>query len=283
MFSIQRKDKKPYWKQLDFYKENWSIIIFLPAFLGGFIQLSRLYLLDPSFIRFFSAQQVIPDGLFIIFIISLSVIIFQIFKRVFTTKEKLEIGWNFKNIHKNIKNKLYPSFILLLMSGYLYFIDLFLKKEIPLFLSIMQFICEVLCAIYLSEVIFIIFSLYALKNINLKSLSLEKDKKKAVENFTSSNIWYIFLPFVILPTFILLSLHFSSGFLKFYTQVNKLPKTINESIYLNRVKEKLNINEKLNIEYYNGNYIFIKVNNNKDQYLILKGESFISIIDKDEK
>jgi len=38
-----------------------------------------------------------------------------------------------------------------------------------------------------------------------------------------------------------------------------------------------------NIEYYNGSYIFIKVNNKADQYLILKGESFINLIGKDEK
>jgi len=283
MFSLQPKKKIPFWKEIDFYKEHWSFIIFLPAFLGGFIQLSRLYLLDPSFIRFFSAQQVIPDGLFIIFIISLSLITFLVFNRFFSTKEKIEIGWNLKNIHNNIKNKLYPSFILLLMCGYLYFIDLFLKKEIPLFISIMQFICEILSTIYLSEVAFIILSLYAFKNINLKSPSLEKDKKQAVENFMSSNIWYIFLAIIIFPTFLLLSLHFSSSFLKFYTQVNKLPKTVNERIYLNKVKANLNIHNSLDIEYYNGNYIFIKVNNNDNQYLILKGESFINLIDKDEK
>ncbi|HAV6241301.1 TPA: hypothetical protein JI306_10820, partial [Acinetobacter baumannii] len=117
MFSLEPQKKKTFWKEIDFYKEHWSIIIFIPAFLGGFFQISRLYLLDPSFIRFFSVQQVIPDGLFILFIIALSFLIFTLFNKLFIEKEKVNIGWNIKNIYKNIKNKLHPSLALFLISS----------------------------------------------------------------------------------------------------------------------------------------------------------------------
>ncbi|MDN8190524.1 hypothetical protein QZK04_10775 [Acinetobacter baumannii] len=283
MFSIQRIDKRKYWKDFNFYKEHWSIIIFIPAFLGGFFQISRLYLLDPSFIRFFSVQQVIPDGLFVLFIITLSFLIFIFFNNIFIKKEKVNIGWNIKNIYKNIKNKLYPSIILLLISSYIHIIELFFKQDIPLFLTILQIIFEIIVTIYLGEVIFVILLLYMYKNINPNSFLTKDERGRLFDNFVASRKWYIIFFSFILPIILLLICYFSTAFSKLYNQVNKLPETINEKIFLKKVNENLKLDGKLTIEYYNGTYIFIKIKKDTDQYLILKGESFINLIDKDEK
>ncbi|XZW38023.1 hypothetical protein ACT4WW_07435 [Acinetobacter baumannii] len=236
MFSLERREKEVIWKDLDFYKEHWSIIIFIPAFLGGFFQISRLYLLDPSFIRFFSVQQVIPDGLFILFIITLSFLIFILFNNIFIKKEKVKIGWNIKNIYKNIKNKLYPSLALLLISSYIHIIELFFKQDIPLFLTILQIIFEVIVTIYLGEVIFIILLLYMYKNIDPESLLTKDEKDKLFDTFIVSRIWYIILFSFILPIISLLILYFSTAFSKLYTQVNKLPETTNEKIFFKKSK-----------------------------------------------
>ncbi|MDV7383463.1 hypothetical protein R4608_04430 [Acinetobacter baumannii] len=283
MFSLEPQKKKTFWKEIDFYKEHWSIIIFIPAFLGGFFQISRLYLLDPSFIRFFSVQQVIPDGLFILFIIALSFLIFTLFNKLFIEKEKVNIGWNIKNIYKNIKNKLHPSLALFLISSYIHLIELVFKQNIPLFLTILQIIFEIIVTIYLVEVFFIILLLFMYKNIDPESLLTKDDKDKLFDNFIVSRVWYAILFLFILPIVSLLILYFSTAFSKLYTQVNKLPETTNEKIFLNKVNENLKLDGKLTIEYYNGTYIFIKIKKDTNQYLILKGESFINLIDKDEK
>ncbi|MCA4283128.1 hypothetical protein LDX80_20410, partial [Acinetobacter baumannii] len=119
--------------------------------------------------------------------------------------------------------------------------------------------------------------------IKPNSIPTKDDKNKLFESFFSSRTWNILSYLLLLPIVLLLILYFSTTFSKIYTQVNKLPKTTNEKIFLNKVHESLKLDGKLTIEYYNGTYIFIKIKKNTDQYLILKGESFINLIDKDEK
>ena len=60
MFSIARptSEKKPKWKSLEFYKDNWSIFIFLAVGAGRLFQLLHLLSMVPSLLRFFSVEQV---------------------------------------------------------------------------------------------------------------------------------------------------------------------------------------------------------------------------------
>ncbi|OAL85932.1 hypothetical protein AY605_14465 [Acinetobacter sp. SFD] len=60
MFGIERStsEKKPKWKSLEFYKDNRSILIFLPAGVGRLFQLLHLLSMVPSLLRFFSVEQV---------------------------------------------------------------------------------------------------------------------------------------------------------------------------------------------------------------------------------
>ncbi|HCA5311569.1 TPA: hypothetical protein MW274_003677, partial [Acinetobacter baumannii] len=124
---------------------------------------------------------------------------------------------------------------------------------------------------------------YIFRNLDRKHSPTNSEKAELVSKFFDSTKWYLILIFIIVPIILLLWVYFSTGILIFYNQVNKLPPTTNEVIFLKKVRDNLKIDGSLNIEYYNGSYIFIKVNNKADQYLILKGESFINLIDKDEK
>lgn len=51
-------------------RSNISIILLIPAVLGGFWQILELSKMSISYIRFFSATQLLPDGLLILFIIT---------------------------------------------------------------------------------------------------------------------------------------------------------------------------------------------------------------------
>lgn len=53
-------------ERLKFLRENLSIIIIIPAFLGGIWQLFELMAISFSLIRFFSISQIVQDGLLIL-------------------------------------------------------------------------------------------------------------------------------------------------------------------------------------------------------------------------
>lgn len=279
MFSVNPIKEKPFWKDFSFYKEHWSIIIFIPAFLGGFFQISRLYILNPSFIRFFSVQQVIPDGLFILFLIFLSIIIYFFINPSFKISREMDHRLRPRDINKNLLYKFFPAILFFLICTSIHFS----KNEFSVSIIIFQFILIVVTSIYLCEIFFIIASTYIFRNFDSNYSPTNSEKAELISNFFDSRIWYLTLLFIIFPITFLLTVYFANGIFKFYKQINKLPPTTNETYFLKKVKDNLKINGTLNIEYYNGSYIFIKVNNKDDQYLILKGESFINIIDKDEK
>ncbi|HEN9540718.1 hypothetical protein ACT41N_00735 [Acinetobacter baumannii] len=279
MFSLDPQKKKSFWTEIDFYKDHWSIIIFIPAFFGGFFQISRLYILNPSFIRFFSVQQVIPDGLFILFLMFLSMIIYFFLNPSFKVSRRMDHRLKPKDIYKNSMYKIFQVLFFILVCSYIHFSD----KEFSITIIIIQFILIVVSSIYLCEIFFIIASTYIFRNLDRKHSPTNSEKAELVSKFFDSTKWYLILIFIIVPIILLLWVYFSTGILIFYNQVNKLPPTTNEVIFLKKVRDNLKIDGSLNIEYYNGSYIFIKVNNKADQYLILKGESFINLIDKDEK
>jgi hypothetical protein len=49
-----------------FIRENLNVIILVPALLGGIWQLSELLSISPTFIKFFSISQIVPDGILIL-------------------------------------------------------------------------------------------------------------------------------------------------------------------------------------------------------------------------
>jgi hypothetical protein len=59
---------------LDFLKDNLSLIIVIPAFLGGLWQSIELMSISIPYIRFFSISQIVPDGLLILSIILIGLV-----------------------------------------------------------------------------------------------------------------------------------------------------------------------------------------------------------------
>lgn len=91
--------KRNFIKKIDCIKNYLSLIIIIPAVLGGFWQLIELSTISTSYIRFFSISQVVPDGLlvlFIIFCIVGSLYISKLLRKWFKFSDYLEMfDWKF--------------------------------------------------------------------------------------------------------------------------------------------------------------------------------------------
>jgi len=79
-------------KKIDFLKNYLSIIILFPATIGGLWQLFELGSISPSYVRFFSISQVVPDGLLVLLFVACILFTFYISKFLFqfTTLSKLK-------------------------------------------------------------------------------------------------------------------------------------------------------------------------------------------------
>ncbi|EKU38708.1 MULTISPECIES: hypothetical protein [Acinetobacter] len=285
MFSLEPQKKKPFWKEMDFYKEHWSIIVFIPALLGGIFQIFKLYSIDPSFVRFFAVEQVIPDGLFISFIISFSFLCYLVIYKYYNFDMKIKYGWSFKNIIYNIRNR----FVVLLILGvciiYIYLIEPIFKETTPFLFTIIQFVAELFSLYYFYEILSIITILYILRNFSDNNKPTKTERQIAIDNYFN-NLNFNFFVLLILSLLTILVIFFILfKIFIIYSKINTLPQTKNEEIFLNKIQSTFQISHDLKIEYYNGKYIFIKITekNHKEDFLILKGESFVNLIDKDEK
>ncbi len=65
-------------KPIEDIKFYLPILVILPAILGGIWQLIELLKIDPSFIRFFSATQLLPDGILMLMVVITTVPLFLI-------------------------------------------------------------------------------------------------------------------------------------------------------------------------------------------------------------
>ncbi|MCX2427560.1 hypothetical protein OQ601_10415 [Acinetobacter baumannii] len=285
MFSLEPQKKIAFWKELDFYKEHWSIIIFIPAFLGGIFQIFKLYSIDPSFIRFFSVEQVIPDGLFISFIILTGFLCYLLFHNLYKFNFKLEFGWNIKNVFLNIKDRLALLILLGVLLFYIYISEPIFNEPTPFIFLTIQLVFEILALFCIVEIIFVIILLFILKNSKDKQNPTDEERKIAINRLFNTHNTEVVIPLILLPLVIIFSLYFIQKISTIYSKVNTLPPTKNEQIFLTKTKKALNLNNDVSIEYYNGKYIFLKITEEKgkEKLLILKGESYINLIDKDDK
>lgn len=286
MFSISRKNKTPTWKTFDFYKDNWSLVIFLPAFLGGILQLVKLFNLDPSFVRFFAVEQVVPDGLLFLFLIALGAITYFIFQNSITIRhiEKINLGWNLKNILSSIKSQLSFMVFCIIMVCYMNFANYIESGVVTIGYIVFKTVLQFFILKCLFDISFTITILYFFRNYTDISKIAKEDYDKTIAkllNITDKTI----------PLLVITSVSFGLIFILlikinfFYTSINKLNLPLNEQFLANKIKNELKIKTTPEIEYYNGKYVFIKVDNSdsKSNYIILKGDLLINIIgDKDK-
>lgn len=65
-------------EKFEFIKENLTVLVILPAFIGGLWQVFELTNISYAYIRFFSVSQMVADGILILFVGILSSITFLI-------------------------------------------------------------------------------------------------------------------------------------------------------------------------------------------------------------
>jgi len=79
-------------------KTNLTLIILLPTIFGGFWQIIELSIMSISYIRFFSATQLLPDGLLMLFILAS---LYFAYRLGTLRKYKLSLQRKIIKIHKN--------------------------------------------------------------------------------------------------------------------------------------------------------------------------------------
>lgn len=282
MFSIEKATTKEKlnWKSPDFYKDNWSVFIFIPAGVGGSFQLLHLLSMDPSLVRFFSVEQVVPDGLLFIFLCLLGYLLFYGLKKAYMPKEKLNLDWNYKNIWDSVKRPLVLSLTM--------FFFLFLHQwgderafnNQPLIFNIFETSVLAIAIVLFLQFLFIFRILYYFRKFEDPKSELDNFKEHFEKIFKFYSLWgmafYLFLFFGL----VYLSM---DRFLSLYQKTTSFNNLVNEKVLIDLVKTKMKIEEELFLKYYNGKYIFLeKETNGSSEFIVLKGESLVDLL-KDEK
>ncbi len=102
----------------EFLKEYLSVLIVVPAFIGGIWQAIELMKISYSYIRFFSISQIVPDGILVLmfFIVGYSFNIFLIYL-VNLVDSEFKKDFNFKpnetEIYRKISLKVDSTFFVL--------------------------------------------------------------------------------------------------------------------------------------------------------------------------
>ncbi|EXB27904.1 hypothetical protein J537_0528 [Acinetobacter baumannii 1437282] len=283
MFSIENfnnKDQKPWWKSFDFYKDNWTFLVFIPTAVGGLIQLIQLLSMDPSFVRFFAVEQVIPDGLLFVFLSLFCIGLALGLKKAYMPHEKINIGYNFKNIVKSIQRPVVISFCLIIILSFKKFYENDMNESVIFYLFLVS--VKVVLFFLILEIIFILRYLHFFRGLTREQVKFELKRfdQHYYEFFKIKELkgvlFYSFLSFGSL-FYILFTM------VNVYKRVTTFDKLANEKIIISMVQNKYKTKENLSIKYYNGKYIFIRsVNNKYEEFIVLKGEALVDIL-KDEK
>lgn len=278
MFSIERitTKEKSKWKSLEFYKDNWSIFIFIPAGVGGLIQLCQLLFMDPSLVRFFSVEQVVPDGLLFIFLCLFGCLIFYGLKKAYMPKEKLKLDWNLKNILHSVARPLVISSMLFLLLFALPFFYKEAASNSPLIFDIFQTSVLAIAIVLFLEFLFIVRMLHYFKNFQDPKLEIDKFDEHYEKIFKFRSL--LGMCFYLLLFFGLFFLGLNK-ILSIYQKTASFNNLSNEEILVSTVKSKMKIKESLSLRYYNGKYIFLeKKSNNSSEFIVLKGEALVDLL-----
>lgn len=276
----KESSKKVFWKSIDFYKNNWSFLVFIPTAVGGFVQLFQLLWMDPSFGRFFAVEQVIPDGLLIVFFISFGLLTFYGLKKAYMPPEKLKIEWQVKNVWNTIKRPLVVSACVTSIVFYINYHNI--DPNPPLLFIILELVLKAIALILFVEFLFKIRLQYYFRNYKNPENEIKKNFDKHFKSLFYMDSFFSMLIYslILISLVIYLMINFSNIFQK----VNNFSKLINEPKLLSEVTQRLNLEGEVSVQYYNGKYIFIRTETNKkEEYLVLKGETLVDLFkDKDK-
>jgi hypothetical protein len=126
-------------ERIEFIKSNLSLIILVPTILGGMWQLLELLNISPSFIRFFSVSQLIPDGLLILFVL----LIIYCFG-------KLALKWSLKKVKNGIS--IFSKIVISILCLYylsIFALTIFDKGTVNLPILSLAIFCFIVVAVYM--------------------------------------------------------------------------------------------------------------------------------------
>lgn len=275
MFSIKKEKVKPEWHSLGFYRDNWSMFVFIPAAVGGIFQLLHLWSMDPSFVRFFSVDQVIPDGLMFIFISGFIVLSLLWLKKVCWSKEKLKLEWTIQNIWLNVKKPLVVFIALLLFIFFIQYestggLESPLLIEIAIRLSLMYVVFLALCILLILRI------LYFFKD-DKNPYETIKNFDESFENVLMSNTFLGAFFYTLLGWLVLLYILHSGLFI--YNKSSKFNNLGNEVVLIKAIKKKILIKGNLSLKYYNGKYLFLEEElPSSSRYIVLKGDYLVDLL-----
>lgn len=225
---------------IDFFKDYWKVISIMPFILGGFWQFLELSSISFSFLRFFSASQILADGLLVTFygvFIFLPLACFVFF-----------VGLEFNEQRKTLlhkENKLYQIEKLGLMFFYVFHLLLtfgifyvFLKAD---FKNVISHI-----------LVFVI--VYTGEGILFSVLANWKFKKMKLILLIFMSFCYIFVNFI-------LFIHFDKSFIE--------NMSINQERAITRMKKSYS-SQRVELRYFNDKYLFISLN---DRIEVVKFEA----------
>ncbi|MCH7313407.1 hypothetical protein [Acinetobacter sp. ANC 3882] len=271
MFTIESIKKSKFTLYKELLVEHWGILIFIPAILGGFLQLFKLVEMDFSYVRFFAVEQVVPDGLLVLFLIlSGSIVIGSVLSGNFKIK-KIRLGWNFKNLF------IFTLASLIVLTPIFIGIAIGISSE-GLTASLITFICKIVITIAIFFYLVSLRYLYCFRNKIHQDEITDSDYLNFIEDMQFPKFHY-FISYFILGFFVFIYC-IVIPLKSIYKEANNFRNIKNEEIYLNKVKTDLNIKEDLAIEYFNGKYIFLKLTGvrGETKYLVLKGEGFTNLL-----
>ncbi len=249
----------------DFYtkrKEYWSIIVILPTLFGGFWQLLELFLVDPSFIRFFSVSQMIPDGLLILFILLLFICSIYIpvrmlgGRKILIAEDKGEVKislWNIigaafliffsvYTLYQLWKILDYPSTISAIKVNHLFIITFAVVLCLPLFIIGSKGLIQ--------EIILLLPDKGRKLKIALSGFFVKKVDDKVVP---TRELLYFSLILIISFIFIVLAF-----IITFRNQIINPKQIINFDIFMRKIDSENGNATQMELLYFNDKYIFLR-------------------------
>ncbi|WP_130802353.1 hypothetical protein [Acinetobacter ihumii] len=229
-------------------KENLSILVIIPALIGGLFQLVKLASLDTSYIRFFSVSQVVPDGLTVLFCIILVGLIITIFK--FGINDYLPL---------HTQKYSYRTFIqFIVISICIYLGYEFIINENPLKFS--SIILATSTKIGLSLLGYYIIAFTIKRHFTFLTNILDSIKVILI-----LGIFYFCIKFIGSISYI-------------YSNFTNLENTV---ILTNKLQSSLKLKEKPNFVYFNKDYVFFQYKENgQEKFIVIDGNELVIKLEK---
>lgn len=221
----------------EFCKDNLSMLVILPTVLGGVWQVIELALVDPSYIRLFSINQLVPDGLSIIFISLIGYFLFTITRL------------NYFVLSKNVEWFTKQNYIFLL------------SLSIPLTTLTLYYYLEIIRknTLIFSDLVYniIIFSFILTISIGLfkmfEAILYKLNFKSLINNYNFRKFMSIaFIIVLIIPSYTIIQ-----DWRKLTIKLNNLN---NEKVLKIKLKNDLNLEKEPELVYYTRDYLFYKIN-----------------------